>query len=61
MQALARQVLLLLQLGVALGLELAPLLLLDLLKGLEEELLDITALIENHLAQSLQVGSFANL
>lgn len=38
-----------------LSLEFAALLLLHLLKGLQEELLDIRPLVQNHLAHSLQI------
>ena len=42
-------------------LELASLLLLDLLQGFQEELFDVTALIKDHLGHSFQVGRFLPL
>lgn len=47
--------------GVSLCLELSSLFLLDLLHGLEEELLDVRPLIKDHLSQSFQVDAFLHL
>ena len=44
-----------------LSLELSSLLLLDLLHGLKEELLDIAPLVKDHLTDSFQIGAFRAL
>lgn len=44
-----------------LGFEAPPLLLLDLFECLQEELLDVAALVEDHLRQSLEVGRLLDL
>lgn len=47
--------------SLSLSLQLAPLLLFDLFHGLEEELLNVTALVENHLSECLQIGALLDL